>query len=88
MSYVDGNALSAALSLAFGTDIASADGICAHCGHHHPFAEAHVYLRNPGMVMRCPNCLGAELTLVEIEHHLHITIQGLATINLPTAPAT
>jgi hypothetical protein len=88
MSYVDGNALSAALSLAFGTDVASADGICAHCGHHHPFAEAHVYLRNPGMVMRCPNCEGAELTLVEIEHHLHITIQGLATIDLPTPSTT
>ena len=83
MSYVDGNALSAALSLAFGTDLASADGICAHCGYHHPLAGAHVYLRSPGMVMRCPNCTGVELTLVEIEHHFHITIQGLVTINLP-----
>jgi len=83
MSYVDGNAPSAALSLAFGTDVAAGDGICAHCGHHHAFAEAHVYLRNPGMVMRCPNCEGAELILVEIEHHLHLTIRGLATINLP-----
>jgi Family of unknown function (DUF6510) len=87
MSYVDGNALSAALSLAFGADIAAGDGICSHCGYHHPFAEAHVYLRNPGMVMRCPNCQGAELTLVEIEHHLHITIHGLATINLPSPSA-
>lgn len=82
MSYVDGNALSAALSLTFGTDVTNAEGICANCGHNHRFAEAHVYLRNPGMVMRCPNCEGAELTIVEIEHHLHLTLRGLAAINL------
>jgi hypothetical protein len=88
MSYVDGNALSAALSLVFGTDVAAGDCICAHCDHHHAFAEAHVYLRNPGMVMRCPNCEGAELILVEIENHLYLTIRGLATINLPSTRAS
>jgi hypothetical protein len=88
MSYVDGNALSAALSLVFGTDVAAGDCICAHCRHHHAFAEAHVYLRNPGMVMRCPNCEGAELILVEIENHLYLTIRGLATINLPSTRAS
>jgi len=88
MSYVDGNALSAALSLVFGTDVSTADGTCAHCGYHHPFAEAHVYVRNPGMVMRCPNCDGAEMILVEIEHHLHLTLRGLATITLPQPPPT
>ena len=82
MSYVDGNALSAALSLAFGADISAADGTCVHCGYQHPLAESHVYVRNPGMVMRCPNCEGAELILVEIEHHLHLTLRGLATIAL------
>ena len=81
MSYVDGNALVGALALAFGTDVSQAEGVCAHCGHEHHFAESHVYLRNPGMVMRCPNCSGVELVLVEIHHQLRITLLGLATIH-------
>ena len=82
MSHVDGNALSAAFSIAFGTDLTAAEAVCAHCNHDHAFAEAHVYLRNPGMVMRCPNCGGLELILVEIDHHIHVTMRGLATINM------
>ena len=88
MSYVDGNALSAALSLVFGTDVSTAGGTCAHCGNHHPFAEAHVYVRNPGMVMRCPKCEGAEIILVEIEHHLHLTLEVWPQFTLPHPPPT
>ena len=81
MTYVDGNAILGALSLALGTDAGEAEGICARCGHHHHLAKSHVYLRNPGLVMRCPNCNGVELIVVEIEHRLMLTITGLATIN-------
>ena len=82
MSHVDGNAIVGALSLAMGTDVAGATGVCAECGHDHPFAEARVYLRCPGMVMRCPSCSAAEIVLIEIDHQLLLTIRGLATIRL------
>jgi hypothetical protein len=39
------------------------------------------------MVMRCPGCSHTELVLVEIEHHLHLTVRGLASIVLEPAPA-
>ncbi|MGI9599483.1 MAG: DUF6510 family protein, partial [Acidimicrobiales bacterium] len=60
MSYVDGNAVIGALSLALGADTATAGVVCAACGHDHPVAEAQVYLRCPGMVIRCPSCTNAE----------------------------
>ena len=86
MTHVDGNAILGALSIALGTDAGLAEGICARCGHEHHFAESHVYLRNPGMVMRCPNCRGAEIILVEIEHRLMLTITGLSTIRTGIQP--
>ena len=41
-----------------------------------------VYLRCPGMVMRCPNCANTEIVLVEINHNIKLTVGGLATIDL------
>ncbi len=80
MSYVDGNAIIGALSLALGADTGDAALECAACGHDHPVAEAHVYLRCPGIVIRCPNCTNAEIVLIEIEHRFLLTIKGVARI--------
>ena len=82
MSYVDGNAMAGALALAFGREMTDAAGVCDQCGDRHRLAETHVYLRCPGMVMRCPNCANTEIVIVEIDHHLKLTVRGLATITL------
>lgn len=86
MSYVDGNAVIGALSLALGVDTGHADVVCAACGHDHPVAEAQVYLRCPGIVIRCPNCTGAEIVLVEIEHRFEVTINGIERLVLESWP--
>ena len=86
MSYVDGNAAIGALSLAMGTDVGLAALSCGACGHHHPLAEAHVYRRCPGMVVRCPSCTAAELVLVEIDHRIQLTISNVAAIEFGTQP--
>jgi hypothetical protein len=88
MNHVDGNALAGALTLAFGTDMTAAIGECAHCGHRHPFAEAHVYLRCPGMVLRCPACSGLEIVMIESEGRLHLSVGGVASISLRKAKRT
>lgn len=82
MTYVDGNALAGALSIAFGTDVTAAEGVCGRCGRRHRFAEAHVYLQCPGMVMRCPACTATELVLTEIRGHLQLNVRSLAAITL------
>lgn len=86
MSYVDGNAVIGALSLALGTDTSHAALVCAACGHDHLVAETQVYLRCPGIVIRCPNCAGVEIVLVEMEHRFEVTINGIERLVLGSRP--
>jgi hypothetical protein len=82
MNHVDGNAVIGALSLALGADASLAELVCASCGANHPVAEARVYLRCPGIVIRCPNCTTVEIVLVEIEHRFQITLANVANLRL------
>lgn len=68
--------------MAFGREMTDSEWVCAACDDRHRFAESRVYLRCPGMVMRCPNCDNAEIVTVEIEHHLRLNIRGLASIEI------
>lgn len=86
MTYVDGNALDGALAVAFGRDMTASEGVCAECGDRHRLVQTRVYLRCPGMVMRCPSCDNPEIVIVEINHHLHLTVGGLATIEMQPIP--
>jgi hypothetical protein len=80
MTHVDGNAVVGALSVALGVDAAGATVECAGCGHDHLVEQAHVYLRCPGIVARCPSCGNAEVVLVEIEHRFTVTLGGAAAL--------
>jgi hypothetical protein len=82
MTHVDGNAVIGALSIALGTDMADAAAVCGHCGLRHAIAECHVYLRCPGIVIRCPQCASVEIVLVEIDHRFQITMSGVEAINV------
>jgi hypothetical protein len=82
MTHVDGNAVTAALSLALGADMSTAALQCAACGSEHHVAQCRVYLRCPGIVLRCPDCSGAEIVLVEIAHRFRITMPGTATLHI------
>ena len=82
MTHVDGNAVIGALSVALGADMADAAAVCEHCGLRHAIAECHVYLRCPGIVMRCPQCGSVEIVLVEIAHRFEITMSGIAALSL------
>lgn len=82
MTHVDGNAAIGALSIALGVDAARGALVCAGCGADHLVEEAHVYLRCPGIVIRCPGCGNAEVVLVEHDHRFTLTLSGIATLRL------
>ena len=82
MIHVDGNAVIGALSIALGADTADACAVCANCGLRHAIAECHVYLRCPGIVMRCPQCASVEIVLVEIAHRFQVTMRGVDALDL------
>ena len=83
--HVDGNAVIGALSLALGTDVGEGSLECAGCGDTHEIARTQVYLRCPGMVLRCPGCGAVEVVIVEIRHRLTATLTGITALR--TRPA-
>ncbi len=83
MEHVDGNAIAGALSLALGREATAITLQCAACGDRHLVAETRVYLRCPGMVVRCPACGECELVLVDRTPRLQLTLVTIRSLELP-----
>jgi hypothetical protein len=81
--HVDGNAVAGAMSLALGRDATTIVLECAGCGDRHRVAETRVYLRCPGIVVRCPACSACEVVLVDRSHRLQLTLMSTRTMELP-----
>ncbi len=75
---LDGNALAGALEAAFGADVSTVPGRCAHCGAVNLVGELHAYVRAPGAVLRCPVCEGVVLRLVETTEATYVDARGAA----------
>ena len=85
MNYLDGNAAAGELSRIFAIDVTAAEGQCAHCGARKRFAEAHVYMQGPGVVVRCVVCEHILLRLTNVRHHVFLDARGLQYLNLEAA---
>ena len=83
--YVDGNAAAGELSNIFAMDVTAAEGQCAHCGAMKRFAEAHLYMRCPGVVARCPACEHVLLRLVNVRQRVFLDVRGMTYFRLDTA---
>jgi phage FluMu protein Com len=75
---LDGNAAAGPLAAAFGTEMTTVPGKCAHCGAVHVVAELRAYVRAPGTVLRCPICDGIVLRVVETEDATYVDARGAA----------
>ena len=82
MSYLDGNAAAGELSSVFAVDITSAEGQCANCGVKKRFAEAHLYVKCPGMVARCASCGHVLLRFVNSDGKLLLDLRGMTYLAL------
>jgi Family of unknown function (DUF6510) len=80
--YLDGNAAAGELSNIFAMDVTAAEGQCAHCGAIKRFAEAHVYMRCPGLVARCSVCQHVLLRLVSARERVFLDLRGLTCLIL------
>jgi hypothetical protein len=76
-TYLDGNAAAGELSRIFAFDITAARGQCAHCGATRHFAEAHLYMKCPGLVARCAGCKHVLLRLVNADGRLLLDLRGM-----------
>ena len=83
--YLDGNAAAGELSKIFALDVTAAEGQCAHCGATKRFAEAHLYMRGPGVVARCVVCQHVLLRLVNIRERVFLDMSGMTYWSLDTS---
>ena len=82
--YLDGNAAAGELSNIFTMDVTTARGQCAHCGAIKRFAEAHLYMRGPGLVARCSVCQHVLLRLVNARERVFLDLRGMTCLDLET----
>jgi hypothetical protein len=80
MERLDGNAIGGVLGEIFGREMTVAVGVCGSCGATGPVAELHVYLRAPGVVVRCPTCESVLLKIVQSERRTWLDLRGLRAV--------
>ena len=86
MIALDGNAIAGDLWEVFGADVSGAATVCASCGASSYVAEAVVYTRGPGTVVRCRSCGEIHIVLVTIRDVTCVDITGIAAMRMEEAP--
>jgi hypothetical protein len=80
---LDGNAIGGLLLEIFATDMTSAEATCAACGAVRPLAEAVVYLRGPGTVVRCRSCTSVLAVISRVRGRNCVDLSGLEALQVP-----
>lgn len=80
---LDGNAIAGTLVEVFGSEMTTAVATCGNCGTSRYVGEYPVYLRGPGVVMRCRYCDNVAMVLVEISGVTCVDMMGLSALGQP-----
>jgi hypothetical protein len=78
---LDGNAIAGLLQEVFAVEMTTALGTCGGCGATEAVGAIHVY-RGAGIVLRCPHCDNALVTMVEGEARMWIGFPGLRALEV------
>lgn len=78
---LDGNAVAGLLQEVFAVEMTTAIATCADCGGSGPVGATHVF-RGAGIVMRCPHCGNALVTIVEARERVTMGFAGVATLEV------
>jgi hypothetical protein len=84
-SALDGNAIAGMLRDVFGAELTTAHGTCGGCGARAPLAETLVYLRAPGVVVRCRSCTAVLAVLVTVRGTTCVDLRGLSELESGTS---
>jgi hypothetical protein len=80
---LDGNAIAGLLVDVFGAEMTAATGACVSCGAGGHVAEFVVYLRAPGVVVRCRSCSSILMVLVTVRGITCVDLRGLTGLERP-----
>jgi len=78
---LDGNAVAGLLQEVFAVEMTTAIGTCDSCGATDAVGAMHVH-RGAGIVMRCPHCHNALLTIVKDDTRVYIGFPGVRTLQV------
>jgi Zn finger protein HypA/HybF involved in hydrogenase expression len=78
---LDGNAVAGLLQEVFAVEMTTALGTCGNCGATDAVGAIHVY-RGAGVVMRCPHCDSALVTIVEDGTRVWMGFPGVRTLQV------
>lgn len=78
---LDGNAIAGLLQEVFAVEMTTAIGTCDGCGAAEPVGAAHVF-RGAGVVMRCPHCDNALVTILKDDTRVRIGFPGVRTLEV------
>jgi hypothetical protein len=78
---LDGNAVAGLLREIFAVEMTTAVGTCNGCGAGNPVGATHVH-RGAGIVMRCPQCGNALVTIVKADARVWIGFPGVRTLQV------
>ena len=79
---VDGNAVGGLLATIFGGDPTGGHGECASCHTVSVVGTLRVYMRGPGVVLRCPACAEVTLRIVETPTTRLVDLRGLVSLRM------
>jgi hypothetical protein len=82
LDWVDGNDIAGPARELFAVDLTAARGQCANCGREEMVAQAHVYNRAPGLVVRCAGCESVLMRLVRGPDRAWLDLRGLAYLEI------
>jgi Family of unknown function (DUF6510) len=78
---LDGNAIAGLLREVFAVEMTTAIGTCGNCGATEPIGAVRVF-RGAGVVMRCPQCDNALVTIVKDDTRVWIGFPGVRTLQV------
>jgi len=78
---LDGNAVAGLLQEVFAVEMTTAIATCGACGAEGAVGATHVF-RGAGIVMRCPHCDSALVTIVKDDTRVWIGFAGVRTVQV------
>ena len=78
---LDGNAVAGVLQELFAFEVTTGVGMCNACGAADPVGALHVF-RGAGIVMCCPHCDNALLTIVEGDGRMWVGFSGVRALEV------
>jgi hypothetical protein len=84
---VDGSGIGGLLASVFGGEMTATPGQCAHCDTVSVVGTMRVYMRGPGVVVRCPACAEVVVWIVETPTATIVDVSGISYLRIERSGA-